>query len=259
MEKKGLLEEPRFDEPGYYLTSGPRTEVTEQIWALAQKATGNTDEELAMNMIDVMNEATEFSRLVPDGPLAKYQKTADYILTNKLRTSVVDSATLYTSLLRARGIPAMQIVTMCVPDALRSPDWFWYGYMYVAAYLRDEQGQGKWRFVDPNIGKTKHSWSHYYDFDPDDRNFEEAEYAFAYTRDYGELDYMGRKFTSERMYRELQRLFFKKCNKFDMAYVRKVLREQEEKRKQEAEEQRKKAEAAAEKAKQRQKQRDEER
>ena len=251
MEKKGLLEEPRFDEPGYYLTSGPRTEVTESLWALAQKAQGNTDEELAMNMIDVMNDEVDFSRLVPEGEFGKYQKTAEYILKEKMRTSVVDSATLYTALLRARGIPAMQIMTMCVPDAVRDPELFWYGYMYVAAFLRDEEGKGKWKFVDPNIGKMKHSWSHFYDFDPEDRNFENAEYAFAYTRDYGELDYMGRKFTSERMYRELQRLFFRKCNKYDMAYIQKLLKEQEERKKKEAEEKRKKEEETEQKRRQR--------
>ena len=240
MEKKGLLEEPRFDDLEYYLTSGQRTDVTERISELSKEALGNTDLEIAMSMIDVMNEKTEFSRLSGEGELTKFQKSADYILKNKLRTSVVDSATLYTALLRARGIPAMQIMTMCVPDAVRDPELFWYGYMYVAAYLKEKDGKGEWQVVDPNIGKTRFPWHHFNKLDLENRNIEPSEYAYAYTRDYSDIDYLGRKLTSERMYRELQRLFFKKCNKYDMAYIQKLLKEQEERKKQEAEEQRKK-------------------
>ena len=238
METKGLLEKPKFDNPDYYLTSGPRTEVTDRIRSFAARAEGNTDLEIANSLLNLMAEEIEATRLSPDGEFKTYQKTADYILQTKLRTSYVDSATLFAALLRARNIPAMQIMTLCVPQAIRDPEWFAFGDMYVAAYLKDEEGNGIWQVVEPDVGKATLPWHKFEELNLEDRNIEPAEYAYAYTRDYGELDYRGRKFNSYRMWAELQRLFFKKCNKYDMAYVQKLLKEQEERRKQEEEKQR---------------------
>jgi len=242
METKGLLDVPRFDDPEYYLTSGEKTQITPLIQEVADRARGKTDLELAQNMLSVMCDVTDSTR--GEGPYGldyeRFKKTADTILKNGKRTGSVDAVTLYASLLRARGIPAMQILTLHVPSAIDHLDWFTEGYMYSACFLKDEEGRGAWYTVNSGVSKLALSWTKFKPLNTEDRNIEPDLYAFAYTRDYSDINYKGVRINSEQRMKELQRLAYGYCNKYDMAYVQTYLKDREERRKREAEERTKK-------------------
>ena len=237
MINNGLFSAPRFDDPEYYLASGPRTEVTPAIRELAENAKGDTDKELALDMLKVMNKATPYHSLYLQYDNRQFKKSADEILKDGQRNWFFDSATLYTALLRARGIPAMQILTFSVKPAVNDPLEFMSGYIFVAAHLKDEQGNASWQVTEPHVDDYTIAWNRigFRPFDLEDRNIDDQEYAFAYARDYADFDYKRRRITSKQMMVDLSRLAFGWSNKRDMTYVKELIAESEAKKREEAE------------------------
>lgn len=227
MINNGLLQEPKFDNPEYYLTSGPRTEVTPKIKQVAMRAEGETDEELAINLLKLMNEVTPYTSKYLEVDPKDFKKSAEEILDEGSRTGSFDSATLYTALLRARGIPAMQIITFNVPAAIKDPQWFRTGYFFVACFLKDKKGNSSWQIIKPHVDNWDIAWNKigFEPFDLDDRNINNHEYAYAYTRDYSEVNYKGRYINSKQRIFDISRLCFGYSKKQDMTYVKKLFAE----------------------------------
>ena len=232
MINNGLLQMPKFDDPEYYLTSGPRTKITPEVQELANKAQGRNDKEIALDLLRVMNETTPYSSKYLEIDPRDFKKSADEILREGTRTGCFDSATLYTTLLRARGIPAMQIITFNVPEAVKDRYWFRTGYFFVAAFLKDEEGKGSWQITKPHVGNYSFALNrvNFRPFNLDDRNIDDEEYAYAYTRDYSEVDYKGRFINSKQRIFDLSRIAYGWSKKQDMTYVKKLLAERQKKK-----------------------------
>ena len=97
----------------------------------------------------------------------------------------------------------MQILTLHVPSAIDHLDWFTEGYMYNACFLRDGEGRGAWYVVNSGVSKLALSWTKFKPLNTEDRNIEPDLYAFAYTRDYSDINYKGVRINSEQRMKEL--------------------------------------------------------
>ena len=215
MNEKGLFSKPIFSNPGYYLTSGERTKVTPVIENLASRVSGKSEEEVAKDLLVKMNLATK--RLKEAGnDKRKFKRSAEEILISGERTGCTDSSTLFTALCRSRGIPAMQIVTLMVPNAIENPDSFSDGHFFTACFLKNEKEIGQWKFVDSDSGKTTIDDITFHKLNLNDRNITKRFYAFAYSRDYSEIENDGVRIDSIHNMLELQRKAFKLCDKDDL-------------------------------------------
>jgi len=206
MKKEGLLEEPQFDKPEFYLTSGERTEVTQAIKEFADSVPGKTDYEKAKNLLikihkegktpgkiqkrlEIETGSREKARRIFSS--MKFRRSADEILRSNELTGCCDFSTLFVALARASGIPAMQIITVLDQDGFQFPDANSVGHFFTAVYLRDSEGKkGEWRIID-TAARVKEDDQVAYPFKKDDRNIINKNgdqfYAIAYTRDYSDI------------------------------------------------------------------------
>ena len=217
MNEKGLIEKPVFENPGYYLTSGPRTEVTPLIENLASRVEGTSEEEVAKDLLVKMNRATKRLENASNDD-RKFKRTAEEILISGERTGCSDSSTLYTALCRSRGIPAMQVITVFVPAAMEAPKNFTEGHFFTACFLKDANGKGEWQVVDSDKGETNKDLIEFHRLNVNNRNITKRYYAVAYSKDYSETGIDGIKIDSIHNMLEVQRRAFAECERDDLEY-----------------------------------------
>lgn len=209
MEKAGLIVEPEFNNPNYYLGEGTLTKQTELIRSIAKRIIGSTDEEKVRNMLAFLNSEVPIKK-VNDG--RKFQKTAEEILNSRQRTGCSDSAILFCTMARAMGIPAMMVVTF-------DKDWRenvvkgknvdkTVGHFYSAVYLRGNDDKGVWKLIDTHKTRRIPKDIDIQVFDLEDRNIyykgESTKYAFAYARDTRDVTLNGRTIDSVSNMRYIQ-------------------------------------------------------
>lgn len=209
MEKAGLIVEPEFDNPNYYLGEGTLTKQTELIRFIAKRIIGSTDEEKVRNMIAFLNSEVPIKK-ANDG--RKFQKTAEEILNSRQRTGCSDSAILFCTMARAMGIPAMMVVTF-------DKDWRenvvkgknvneTVGHFYSAVYLKEKDDNGVWKLIDTHKTRRIPKDIDIQVFDLEDRNIyykgESTKYAFAYVRDTRDISLNGRTIDNASNMRYIQ-------------------------------------------------------
>lgn len=209
MEKAGLIVEPEFDNPNYYLGEGTLTKQTELIRFIAKRIIGSTDEEKVRNMIAFLNSEVPIKK-ANDG--RKFQKTAEEILNSRQRTGCSDSAILFCTMARAMGIPAMMVVTF-------DKDWRenivkgknvdeTVGHFYSAVYLKEKDDNGVWKLIDTHKTRRIPKDIDIQFFDLEDRNIyykgESTKYAFAYVRDIRDISLNGRTIDNASNMRYIQ-------------------------------------------------------
>lgn len=207
MNKEGLLEEPEFENIEKYLESGSRTKVNEIIKNVAEKINGQTDGMIVRNIMLWINENT--TRLHNSKDPRKFKRSASEILISGERTGCCDSSTLFTALARAKNIPTMQVITL---DKDCDKNGYTSGHFYVACYLKDIEGNGKWNLIDSDkqisdirdvdIGKLN----------LEDRNISNRRYAFAYTKDYSDIEIDGLKIDSIQNMAKIQEKVYEQCS-----------------------------------------------
>ena len=88
----------------------------------------------------------------------------------------------------------MQIIANNVPRALEDPENFTYSHFFTAALLEDEEGATVWKIIDSDVSdETIDKKAHFTVLNQGDRNIDRYHYAFAYTRDYGDIIAYGKK------------------------------------------------------------------
>ena len=217
MNEKGLIEKPVFENLGHYLTSGPRTEVTPIIKSLSSRVEGTSEEEVAKDLLIKMNKATKRLKNVA-GDERKFKRSAEEILISGERTGCCDSSTLYTALCRSRGIPALQVITIFVPEALEKPERFTTGHFYTACFIKDSKENGEWKVVDSDKCQITEDEIEFHKLYPNNRNITKRYYAIAYSRDYSETGIDGIKIDSIHNMLEVQRRAFAECERDDFEY-----------------------------------------
>ena len=216
MNEKGLLAFPEFDTVTKYLKSGERTEVTEYIREAVEQVQGDTDGLLVRNLLVWMNQNTE--RIHNSKDRRKFTRTAEEILLSGERTGCCDSSTLFTALARSKNIPAMQIITLgkdWVKKLDRREETKTESHYFTACYIRNVADDGEWVLIDSdkpvldardvNLTKLK----------LEDRNLDRKFYAFAYARDYSDIEVDGTKIDSIENMRKILYKAYVECDRED--------------------------------------------
>lgn len=219
MKKEGLLDEPEFSNIEKYLESGNRTEVTDQIKKVAETINGRTDGMTVREILVWMNQNT--ARLHNLGDSKKFKRTADEILKSKERTGCCDSSTLFTALARSKGIPAMQIITLnkeWAKKIAKGEEADLAGHYFTACYLQDITGKSDWILIDSDRSVQDVRDVRFYKLNKEDRNIDRNFYAFAYTRDYSDIEFNGMKIDSIRNMIKIQTDACRLCDINDFAW-----------------------------------------
>lgn len=220
MEKSGLIMAPKFDDVSYYLGEGELTKKTDFIKLVASKIEGNSDEEKIKNLLVWMNLNVKRKFGIKDSK--KFDKTAEEILISKERTGCSDSAVLFSTIVRAMGIPAMQILTF-------DKDWGVkldkgedtkgvFGHFYVGVFITDKDGNKRWKVIDSDNPSTDINKISVNNLRKDNRNISKRRYAFAYVRDFRDFEVDGRKLDSEHSMKYIQTKAYMESNKKDIEF-----------------------------------------
>lgn len=225
MNKNGLVEAPDFNNPSKYLESGRRTEITEYIKQKVKDIHGNSEGILVRNLLVWMNQNT--IRIQNGKDERKFKRTAEEILLSGERTGCCDSSTLFTAIARSKGIPAMQVITLNkewgrkVDNGIRTGTE---GHYYTVCYLKNISGEREWVLIDSDRAVKDPRDVRINKMKLDDRNVDRGYYAFAYTRDYGEIQLNGVKIDSITNMARVQNMAYQECDKEDIFKVKDIER-----------------------------------
>lgn len=217
MKKEGLLVQPDFSNPSKYLTSGNRTVITEDIRKITQTITGQTTGMIVKNLLVWMH--TNTTRLHNASHQQKFKRTAHEILQSGERTGCCDSSTLFTALARSKNIPTMQVITFDkkwahnISKGKRVPTS---GHYFTACYLTDIHNKSNWVLIDSDKEVKNIQDVRFTTLNTTNRNINRNFYAFAYVRDYSDLDYNGLKINSINDMAKIQLEAYKGCDKKDL-------------------------------------------
>ncbi len=171
-------------ESKYYLTHGKMTEIGPEIKRLAdsieiQGSTEETVKQIMRIMADNVSLDTRFDLQ------NKFRRPAEKIVKDKKRNGCCDSSTLFVTLCRAKGIPAVQIITADMTSMKNGN--FREGHFFSGYYSREEND---WFFIDSN--KTKEYLAEnslrIRRFNPSSKFIDGHFYIFACEKDYSEYD-----------------------------------------------------------------------
>lgn len=217
MNNKGLIESPDFNKPEKYLESGDRTKVTEKIREAVKNINGNTEGMLVRNLLVWMNQNTK--RLHNGNDQRKFRRTAEEILVSGERTGCCDSSTLFTALARSKNIPAMQVITLNkewgrkIDNGERTGTE---GHYFTACYLQNISGEREWVLIDSDRIISDPRDVKMLKMKLEDRNVDRGYYAFAYTRDYGDIQLEGIRIDSILNMAKVQNMAYQECDKEDI-------------------------------------------
>ena len=152
----------------------------------------------------------------------KFNKTAEEILISKERTGCSDSAVLFSTIVRTMGIPAMQIITF-------DKDWGVnldkgedtkgvFGHFFVGVFVNDKDGNKKWKIIDSDNPTTEIDKINIYTLKKEDRNITKRRYAFAYVRDFRDIELDGIRLDSEYNMKYIQTKAYMESNRKDIDF-----------------------------------------
>lgn len=216
MNEKGLIEKPEFNNLSKYLSSGKRTEITGDIQKVADGIQGDTEGIILRKILLWINQNT--SRINNGRDERKFKRSADEILKSGERTGCTDSSTLFVAIARAKGIPTMQIITfdkswgeMIEKGENIGTD----GHFYVGCFIKDVNGEGRWVLIDSDKPIKDIRDLDIKKLRLDSRNISRNRYAFAYTRDYSDIEINGLKIDSISSMAKVQKVAYNMCDKED--------------------------------------------
>lgn len=184
--------------PEDYLICGEKTELGENVKRLASCVNGNDSVDTIKRIMYLMSQKIPMERSSDSSQ--KFKRSAEEIIQDKARNGCCDSSTLFVALCRAKGIPAVQIITAYLP-ALKRKD-FSKGHFFSGCYLR-ESNSWVWLDSDKKIDSMDDVVLHPLDTSREciDKNY----YAFAYARDYSEFEINGVRIDSIHNMNEIHR------------------------------------------------------
>lgn len=217
MNTKGLLVKPNWDHPEQYLKAGEMTQMEENIVKVAEQIKGVSEDRIIRNILLWMNENTERLHNVQDPK--KFKRTASEILVSGQRTGCCDSSTLFTALARAKGIPAMQVLTWEKQwgDKVRNGERInsGQGHFFTACSLEEYQGTRKWKILDSDREIEDIRDFGYMRGSIEDRNIGENQYAFAYVNDFRDVLLGGMQIDSIEHMVAIQKIACKQADRQD--------------------------------------------
>ncbi|MCI8309919.1 MAG: transglutaminase domain-containing protein [Clostridia bacterium] len=219
MINQGLLIKPEFDNINKYLQSGEKTLITEKIKEISKNITGNTHGMLVKQILIWMHKNT--TRLHNSGDNRKFKRTATEILESRERTGCCDSSTLFTALARSKYIPTMQIITLSknwTKQLEKGEKIGTQGHYFVACYLKDITGKYDWIRIDSDRDVQDVRDVRLNRFNRENRNIDENYYAFAYVRDYSDVNFNGIKIDSIENMSKIQIAAYEQCNVKGLSY-----------------------------------------
>lgn len=113
-----LYKELLKNSPNYYLEGGNRTKVSDRVEKLANEVEGDNFEEIIKKIMVVMNQKVHMVR--EHRSKVKFKRSSEEIVSEGNRNGCGDSSTLFVSLCRAKGIPAVQIITLHIPSVINN-------------------------------------------------------------------------------------------------------------------------------------------
>lgn len=217
MNKQGLLVEPKFTNANFYLQSGEMTNITNNIKAMADKINCSTDGKTLRKIICWIHSNTV--RLNSPNDKRKFKRTADEILLSKERTGCCDTATLFTAIARAKGIPTMEIITFSktwgknVDIGMEKGTE---GHFYAAAYVKDINNKEGWVLINPDKYVTDEYAVKISYLNINDRNITDNFYSFAYVKDFRDVEVDGLKINSISNMGKIQKIAYMLCDRRDL-------------------------------------------
>ena len=185
----------------YYLEGGSRTKVGENVQKLASLISGNSSEETISQIMYIMNAKIPMQR--NDRNSKKFKRTAEEIIQDRERNGCCDSSTLFVSLCRAKGIPAVQIITLHIPSAKKKD--FSQGHFFSGCYLK-EKGEWVWLDSDKKIQNMNEVRLH--KLDPSTNIIDKNYYIFSYEKDYSDFEIDGVHIDSIHNMNEIHRKIY---------------------------------------------------
>lgn len=216
MDKQGLLVEPNFTDVNLYLESGEMTKITDNIKAIADQINCETDGMTLRKIIYWIHSNTV--RLNSPKDKRKFKRTADEILLSGERTGCCDTATLFTAITRAKGIPTMEIITLSKlwgEKFDRGVEEGTEGHFFAASYVKDVNNKLSWVLIDPDKRVSDLREVRIEHLKNDNRNIGNIYYAFAYVRDFRDVMINRLKIDSIQNMGEIQKMAYIACNKKD--------------------------------------------
>lgn len=209
MNIDGLLVKPEFNNPKYYLQSGKMTQISDIILKAVSYVQDDDPKEMVKQLLVLMN------KYVPKKDDSqsdkKFRRTADEIAISSERNGCCDSSTLFVTLVRALGIPAMQVITFNKNSARETDGTdkgITSGHFFSACFFQDG-----WFLVDSHKTITDKSQVEFRRLSLDNRNITKRFYAFAYAIDYRDIEIEGLKIDSIPNMNRVQKIAYELCDK----------------------------------------------
>lgn len=189
--------------PEYYLKSGDRTQIGENVLKLASIIDGENSEEIIKKIMYIMNAKVLMKR--DSKSPQKFKRSAEQILQDKLRNGCCDSSTLFVTLCRAKGIPAVQIITANM-TALKNGD-FSTGHFFSGCYIKEKE---YWVWLNSDREVTDMSQVTLHRFNPNAEFLDKEDYIFACELDYSDFKIDGIRLNSTENANKIHRKIYEK-------------------------------------------------
>ena len=181
-----------------YLSGGPKTTVGENIKKLAKQINEKNTKDTIESIVKLMDISVPMHR--NHKSIKKFKRSAEEIIQDGSRTGCCDSSTLFVSLCRAKGIPAVQIITLN-EQALKDGNYL-NGHFFAGCYIKEEN---LWKWLNPDTNETTlnkdGTWRvekklQLHTFNPNSAYLHPNYLILAIIRDYSEYEFNGIKIDS---------------------------------------------------------------
>lgn len=193
-----------MENPNYYLTSGDKTQIGENVKKKVEQASNNSEGKSTEEIVkDIMISVRETCMKRNSKDNKKFKRSAEEILEDGYRNGCCDSSTLFVTLCRACGIPAAQIVTVHLNSVLNND--FGRGHFYSAFFNKESNS---WFFVNSDVDQTREFKFRSRKFDESLKTLDQDYYIFGIFRDYSEFDIDGLKIDSTRSMNQIHKMVY---------------------------------------------------
>lgn len=186
----------------YFLTSGEKTQSGINVKKLASCIEADDTKETIKQIMYIM--AHKIPLVSNSQSNEKFKRSAEQIIINRNRNGCCDSSTLFVSLCREKGIPAVQIITAKM-SALRKGD-FSRGHFFSGYFIKESNN---WEIIDSNVDKKDlNKGFKIFDYDPNSEFISEDYYIFAHVRDFSDFEINGIKIDSIKAMNKIHRIIY---------------------------------------------------
>lgn len=175
-----------------FLSSGDKTFVGRNVKAMASCIHDGPSRDKIREIMYLMNQRVPL--VTNSSTEEKFNRTAEDILQGDLRhrNGCCDSSTLFVALCRAKGIPAMQVITLDL-DSVEKKHNFSTGHFFSACFIVEE---GDWVWLDSNRRSKSIDDVTFHPFDRNMDRIDERYLIFAKVRDYSDFELDGLRIDS---------------------------------------------------------------